>query len=162
MAILNAKAVYSQLLFKIIPNPTIKLKTESGIITNAGLHKSDETGDFEKSDVFVGTGIVTSVGPDAKYVKEGDLIFFIRSAVRPVPVGEELWNVAEQQLIAHVSAGDPSIEEAMKNYKEQTEDWNQESLTVKQKEEKERLAKFASKLAKANGDDPLQGLVKLN
>ena len=117
MAILNGKTVFSQILFKIVDNPTMKLKTESGIILAGGKkHMSDETGNWEDTHLMVGFGIVTAVGPDVKSVKIGDGIFYAKASIRPVPLGEEVWNITEQMLMAYVDCNDPSFEAAFTEY----------------------------------------------
>lgn len=121
MAILNTKVGGTQLLFQILPNPTLKMKTESGILLQRSLVKSEETGSFEElSDQTIGFGIVTVAGYECKYIKEGDGIFFDRRSIRPVPRGEETWNMAEQNVIAYVEAEDPSLLEAFQEYQAQT------------------------------------------
>lgn len=117
IVIKNPKAVFTQILFKIEENPTQKIKTESGIIL-ANMHKSDETGNFENSNNLIGFGIVEAVGPDVKYIKQNDAIYFLKGSIRPLPVGEEIWNISEQQVIAFIDSNEPSLQEARVAYKE--------------------------------------------
>jgi len=119
MAILNAQTGFSQILFKIVPNPTIKLKTDTGIIINSGMHQSQETGQFEKADEMIGFGQVTAAGDLCKYIEVGDYLFYYRGSIRPVPLGEEIWNVTEQNVIAFVKKDDPSLKEAFESYAKQ-------------------------------------------
>lgn len=128
MAILNASVGYSQILFKIVPNPTILPKASSGIILNSGLHKSEETGDFEKSDNVIGFGIVIAVGPECKFLEAGDAIFFDRRSVRPVPTGQETWNVSEQNTISYVKGNDPSLIAAFEEYEKATVEFHNETI----------------------------------
>jgi co-chaperonin GroES (HSP10) len=118
--VLNAKTVFDQVMFKIVPNPTIQLKTKSGIITNSGLHQSQETGKFEDSDNMIGFGIVTTTGPDCKAVKPGDALLFYRGSIRPVPIGEEIWQVSERNVMAYVDKDDPTLALAFEDYAKQT------------------------------------------
>jgi len=120
MAILNVKAGYDQVLFKIVPNPTMKLKTESGIIVNSGMYQSQETGEFEKANEMIGFGVVTATGPDCKYVKTGDGMFYYKGSIRPIPIGEEVWQVSERNVMAWVDKEDPSLKKAFEEYTKQT------------------------------------------
>lgn len=141
MAILNAAVGYSQILFKIIPNPTILPKNESGIIIAPGIHKSQETGNFDTTDQIIGFGQIIATGPDCKYVKPEDYIFFDRRSVRPVPLGHEVWNLSEQNLIAFVPKNDPSMVKAFEEYKEATEAFEKEGAEVfKQRRTTDMLA----------------------
>lgn len=122
MAILNGKTVFSQILFKIVDNPTMKLKTESGIVLAGGKkHMSDETGNWEDTHLMVGFGIVTAVGPDVKTVKVGDGIIYAKSSIRPVPLGEEIWNITEQMVISYVDAEENNLEQLIADYEAEKE-----------------------------------------
>lgn len=132
MVILNAKTTFDQILFKIVPNPTIQLKSESGIIMNSGLHQSQETGGFEKADEMIGFGVITAVG-ETKYVEVGDYIFYYRGSIRPVPLGEEIWQVSERNVMAYVKKDDPTLEAAFADYDSQMAVQEQELKKVAHK-----------------------------
>ena len=119
MVILNAQTTFDQVLFKIVPNPTIKLKSDSGLILNSGLHQSQETGGFEKADEMIGFGVITAIGPDIKYVEVGDYLFYYRGSIRPIPLGEETWQVSERNIMAFVKKDDPTVEAAFADYASQ-------------------------------------------
>lgn len=137
MAILNGKTGFTNILFRIIPNPTIRLKTESGIILNRDMVKSEETGDFESvTDQIIGFGEIIFAGPECKYVKTGDYIFFDRRSIRPVPLGAETWQISEQNMVTYVERDDETLKQAF-------EEFNAEQ---KQREEEERRARLSQKL----------------
>lgn len=80
------KPLYDNVL--VLPyaeNPYANLKTESGFMLVDGEFESQDSGEKEKLDLFVGCGSVIEVGPTCKYLKVGDDIFFDTRSMRPVP-----------------------------------------------------------------------------
>lgn len=70
-------------------NPFQQIQREGSIITDLGgqkpIYKSRETGDWEEEESYVHVGLVLEVGPDAKYLKEGDVIIYNKNSEVPVP-----------------------------------------------------------------------------
>lgn len=95
--------------FEINPFQQIKI-SKSGIITNIGNMApedfSQDSGKWEQQQQAIGVGTVYDVGPDCKYLKEGDAIYYQRTAAVPVPFfGQGLFTVGESQVIAVVNEG---------------------------------------------------------
>lgn len=147
MAILNVKTVFTKIIFKEVENPTIKKKLDSGIIL-ANMHKSEESGEFENANNFMGFGEVIEIGPDIKTIKPGDYIFYMKPSVTPVPRGTETWMIAEQQVVAYVEGEDPSLAEAF-------EAWNKQEEELKAALPKGKTAKLEDiGLVSADGREP--------
>lgn len=84
-------------------NPYRRLKTTaSGIIYGFDAHgqyKSNETGEYEDSEVGMGWGCAVSVGPECKYIKVGDDICY-RNYVVPVPFDNNGYcAISEQNIV---------------------------------------------------------------
>ena len=63
--------------------------TKSGFITDLGgkapEYRSRETGNIEEAEEIVVVGQVLEVGPDVKFVKEGDDVYYIKANAVPIP-----------------------------------------------------------------------------
>lgn len=89
---LQIAALYDNLLvdpFKTNPFQKIQ-KTASGIIYDMGgslptYHKDDMSGEYEEEEQYIFQGTVQSVGPDCKYIKEGDIIMWTKGCQVAVP-----------------------------------------------------------------------------
>lgn len=70
-------------------NPFQQIKREGNIITDLGgqkpIYKSQETGMWEEEESYVHVGLVWEVGPETKYVKEGDVVMYNINSEVPVP-----------------------------------------------------------------------------
>ncbi len=106
------KPMFSRILvqpFKV--NPFQKMKIENGLITDAGgydLHAqiNPNTGKYEEQEQFIVTGCVVEVGPEVKYLKEGDVIFYRKDTAVPVPFFKQgFYSLGESQIIAVVNEG---------------------------------------------------------
>lgn len=106
------KPMFSRILvqpFKV--NPFQKLKMESGLIVDAGGYTphaqfNEQTGKYEEQKQFIVTGCVVEVGPEVKYLKEGDVIFYRVDTAVPVPFFKQGFvSLAESQIIAVVNEG---------------------------------------------------------
>ena len=92
-------------------NPFQKIQvTESGLITDLGGRalsvKSNETGEYEEEEQFIMTGNVIEVGPDCKYIKEGDAVMWAKHSQVPVPfVRQGLVVVNETRIIVTINEG---------------------------------------------------------
>lgn len=79
-----------RVIFKPYPdNPYKNLETtESGVIFGAESSKryvSDDSGEMEENETAILCAKVIAVGPDCKYVHEGDDIFVVSYLAQPVP-----------------------------------------------------------------------------
>ena len=92
-------------------NPFQQIKvSESGLIIDTGGYtpqvKSNDTGEWEEQEQAIGVGTIIDAGPDCKYLKESDVVFYQKVAAVPVPFFKEnLWTVSETQIIAVVNEG---------------------------------------------------------
>lgn len=91
-------------------NPFNKFKVRSsGIIEVTGLaptFKSNETGEIEEETEFIKTGVVVETGPECKFLKTGDIVFYNLPSSVDVP----FYNfgfviVNEQRILAVVNEG---------------------------------------------------------
>ena len=106
------KPMFSRILvqpFKI--NPFQKMKVENGLIVDTGGYTphtqlNEQTGRYEEQKQFIVTGCVVEVGPEVKYLKEGDVIFYRVDTAVPVPFFKQGFvSLAESQIIAVVNEG---------------------------------------------------------
>lgn len=92
-------------------NPFQQIKvSDSGLIIDTGGYtpqaKSDDTGEWEELEQAIAVGTVIDAGPDCKYLKEGDVIFYQKVAAVPVPFFRQGFHtVSETQVIAVVNEG---------------------------------------------------------
>ena len=106
------KPMFSRILvqpFKV--NPFQKMKIENGLIIDTGGYTphtqlNEQTGRYEEQKQFIVTGCVVEVGPEVKYLKEGDVIFYMVDTAVPVPFFKQGFvSLAESQIIAVVNEG---------------------------------------------------------
>ena len=106
------KPMFSRILvqpFKV--NPFQKMKVENGLIVYTGgytphIQLNEQTGKYEEQNQFIVTGCVIEVGPDVKYLKEGDVVFYRVDTAVPVPFFKQGFvSLAESQIIAVVNEG---------------------------------------------------------
>ena len=106
------KPMFSRILvqpFKV--NPFQKMKIEDGLIIDTGGYTphtqlNEQTGRYEEQKQFIVTGCVIEVGPEVKYLKEGDVIFYRIDTAVPVPFFKQGFvSLAESQIIAVVNEG---------------------------------------------------------
>ena len=106
------KPMFSRILvqpFKV--NPFQKMKVENGLIIDTGGYTphtqlNEQTGRYEEQKQFIVTGCVAEVGPEVKYLKEGDVIFYRVDTAVPVPFFKQGFvSLAESQIIAVVNEG---------------------------------------------------------
>jgi len=66
-------------------------------------YRSSETGEMERSEQGVICCHVIAVGPECKYLKEGDDIYIRNVGLAPVPfAGKGYWAVSEQNVICKI------------------------------------------------------------
>lgn len=106
------KPMFSRVLiqpFKV--NPFQELKMKNGLIVDTGGYTphaqfNEQTGKYEEQKQFIVTGCVVEVGPEVKYLKEGDVIFYRVDTSVPVPFFKQGFvSLAENQIIAVVNEG---------------------------------------------------------
>ena len=85
------------------------MKVQNGIIVDTGGYNphtqfNDQSGKYEEQDQFIVTGCVVETGPEVKYLKEGDVIYYRRDTAVPVPFFKQGFvSLAESQVIATVA-----------------------------------------------------------
>lgn len=106
------KPLFSRVIF--VPfdkNPFQRIQqTESGIIVDTGgltpEHFNTDKGVSEEDKPDIVTGVVQEVGPEVKYIKPGDVIFYREMTAIPVPFYKQhFWSINENQVIAIVNEG---------------------------------------------------------
>lgn len=104
------KPVFSRVLIKPFKvNPFQKLETKGNIIIDAGgytphIEKNPMTGRYEEQKQFIIAGYVVEVGPDVRYIREGDVVYYRVDTAVPVPfLKQGCVSVDEKQLIAVVN-----------------------------------------------------------
>lgn len=95
--------------FEINPFQQIKVSKSGLVIDTGGIAPEDfsnDTGKWEEQQQAIAVGTVYDVGPDCKYLKEGDAVYFQKAAMVPVPFFKQgLVTVSESQIIAVVNEG---------------------------------------------------------
>lgn len=109
---IEIKPMFSRVLIKPFEhNPFQQIKvTSTGLITDLGgmtpTYKSSDTGEWEEERQFIVTGTVIDVGPECKYLAEGDVIFYRVDTAVPVPFFKQgLVSISENQVISVVNEG---------------------------------------------------------
>lgn len=112
IANIEIKPMFSRLLIKpLAQNPFQRVKVQGGIIVDAGIitphaELNPNTGKYEEQKEFIRTGAVQEVGPEVKYIKPGDVVFYRIDTVVPVPFFKQgMVSLAENQVIAVVNEG---------------------------------------------------------
>lgn len=109
---IEIKPMFSRVLVKPFEhNPFQQIKvSNTGLITDLGgmtpTYKSTDTGEWEEERQFIVTGTVIDVGPECKYLAEGDVIFYRVDTAVPVPFFKQgLVSLSENQVISVVNEG---------------------------------------------------------
>lgn len=112
IANIEIKPMFSRILIKpLAQNPFQRVKVSNGIIVDAGISTphaelNPNTGKYEEQKEFIKTGAVQEVGPEVKYIKPGDVVFYRVDTVVPVPFFKQgMVSLAENQVIAIVNEG---------------------------------------------------------
>lgn len=115
------KPMFSRIIVKPFKqNPFQKMITKGNLIVDAGGFTPHQelnpvTGKYEEQQQFIVTGYVIEVGPEVKYLQEGDVIYYRRDTVVPVPFfKQDFVSLAENQVIAVVNE---SLSERFNNIK---------------------------------------------
>ena len=101
------------LIQKYDKNPYVKvIESSNGLIIGGAdallkpMHKSNETGEQEEEKEFISVGQVIETGPDCKYVKEGDDVFYITGNTLPIRFFENTFGcLGETQILLIVNEG---------------------------------------------------------
>lgn len=106
------KPMFSRIIVKpLAHNPFQKVQMQGSLIVDAGGYTPHAelnpiSGQYEEQKEFIVTGCVIEVGPETKYLKEGDVVYYRRDTVVPVPFFKQgLVSLAENQVIAVVNEG---------------------------------------------------------
>lgn len=106
------KPMFSRILVKPFKvNPFQRMERAGSIIVNAGGYTphaeiNPMTGKYEEQKQFIVTGCVVEVGPDTKYLREGDVIYYRVDTSVPVPfLAQGFISLDEKQVIAVVNEG---------------------------------------------------------
>lgn len=85
------KPMFSRIIVKpLAHNPFQKIEMRGSLIVDAGGYTphaelNPVSGKYEEQKEFIVTGCVVEVGPDVKYLQEGDVVYYRRDTVVPVP-----------------------------------------------------------------------------
>lgn len=106
------KPIFSRIIVKpLVHNPFQKVQMQGSLIVDTGGYTPHAelnpiSGQYEEQKEFIVTGCVIEVGPETKYLKEGDVVYYRRDTVVPVPFFKQgLVSLAENQVIAVVNEG---------------------------------------------------------
>lgn len=104
------KPAFSRILIKPFKvNPFQKMEVKGNIIVDAGGYTphaefNSMTGKYEEQKQFIITGYVVEIGPEVKYLQEGDVIYYRVDTAVPVPfLKQGLVSINENQVIAVVN-----------------------------------------------------------
>lgn len=106
------KPMFARLIIKPFKvNPFQKMEVKGSIIIDAGGYTphaelNPMTGKYEEQKQFIITGYVVEVGPEVKYLQEGDVVYYRVDTAVPVPfLKQGLVSINENQVIAVVNEG---------------------------------------------------------
>lgn len=104
------KPMFARIIVKPFKqNPFQKIEMKGSLIVDTGGYTphtefNSTTGKYEEQNEFIVTGYVVEVGPETKYLQEGDVIYYRKDTVVPVPFFKQgLVCLAENQVIAVVN-----------------------------------------------------------
>lgn len=106
------KPMFSRLIVKPFKqNPFQQMTVKNGLIVDTGGYTphaqlNPMTGKYEEQKQFIVTGCVVEVGPDTKYLQEGDVVYYRIDTAVPVPFFKQGFiSIDEKQIIAVVNEG---------------------------------------------------------
>ena len=90
------------------PFQRIVRDSKSGLIIDTGgfapEYKNTDNGEIEEEESFILVGVVQEVGPECKYVRPGDAVFYSKPSAVPVPFyKQQLIQVNETRILAVVN-----------------------------------------------------------
>ena len=106
--------------FEENPFQRIVKDAKSGLIIDTGglapQYKNTDNGQIEEEEQFIKVGVVQEIGPECKYLKEGDAVFYPKNASIPVPFyKQKLIQINETRVLAVVNEGLTDRFNAIKN-----------------------------------------------
>lgn len=106
--------------FEENPFQRIVRDSKSGLIIDTGglapQYKNTDNGQIEEEEQYIKVGVVQEVGPECKYLKEGDAVFYPKNASIPVPFyKQKLIQINETRVLAVVNEGLTDRFNAIKN-----------------------------------------------
>lgn len=106
--------------FEENPFQRIVRDSKSGLILDTGglapEFKNTDNGEIQEEEQFILVGVVQEVGPDCKYLKPGDAVFYPKPSAIPVPFyKQKLIQVNETRVLAVVNE---ALTERFNNIKE--------------------------------------------
>jgi hypothetical protein len=109
---MEIKAINNNMLVKPFnENPFQRITvSDSGIITDLGgqapIYKSNETGEYEEEESYMHVGEVVDAGPECKWIKDGDVVYFTKASEVPVPFFKQgLVMINETRVTAVINEG---------------------------------------------------------
>lgn len=109
---------YSNVLIKPYDtNPFQEIKRVGSIIVDTGgyapEYKSTDTGEWEEEKQMIGVATVIETGPECKYVKPGDAVFYQKISGIPIPFYKQgFYSINEHSILQVVNVG---LTKRMKN-----------------------------------------------
>lgn len=98
---------YTVIFTKYARNPYRKYRSRVGIILDTDSYHINDAGEMEQDETGVICCHVVSVGPECKYVKEGDDIYIRNVGLAPVPFDYRgYWAISEQNVICRIVNND--------------------------------------------------------
>jgi hypothetical protein len=96
--------------FEENPFQRIVRDAKSGLILDMGgmkpQYKNTDNGQIEEEEQFIKVGVIQEVGPECKWCKPGDTIFYTKPSAVPVPFYKQgLQLVCENRVLAVVNEG---------------------------------------------------------
>ena len=107
------KPMFSRVLVKPFeqnPFQQIKIDKKSGLIIDMGgmtpTYKSNDSGEWEEEKQTIGVATVIEVGPECKYVRPGDCVFYQNITSIPIPFYKQgFYSINEHSIMQIVNVG---------------------------------------------------------
>lgn len=95
------------ILLPYLKNPYRRIRNESGIILDTGgMFLNPDSGEWDKEKELVGCAKIIEVGPETKWLNEGDDVFYDTRTVYPFPLyGLGYVCTSEHQIIGVLNEG---------------------------------------------------------
>ena len=98
---------FTVIFTKYNKNPYRKYKSNAGLLLDVDSFHINDAGEMEQDEMGVICCHVVSVGPECKYVKEGDDIYIRNVGAAPVPFDYRgYWAISEQNVICRIVNND--------------------------------------------------------
>ena len=102
------------------PFQRIVRDSKSGLIIDTGgyapEYKNTDSGEIEEEEQFIKVGVVQEVGPECKYLRPDDAVFYTKNARIPVPFYKQhLIQINETRVLAAVNSNLSKRFEEIKN-----------------------------------------------